>query len=105
MTTYLVAVHILVDTHAVSPRSAVAAALENQFDRCGAAVPAAGTIVDWAVAGEDLAASMAPVVIPADYAPGATPFPEWNTAREPRAEQRPRSARPGPDPARKAPVG
>ena len=80
MTTYLVAVHILVDTHAASPRSAVAAALENQFDRCATAVPAAGTIVDWAVAGEDLAASMAPVVIPADYTPGATPFPEWSTA-------------------------
>ncbi len=70
MTTYLVAVHILVDTQAASPRSAVAAALENQFDPCAAAVPAPGTIVDWAVAGEDLAASMVPVVIPADYTPG-----------------------------------
>ena len=83
MTTYLVAVHILVDTRAASPRSAVVAALENRLDRCAAAVPAAGTILDWAVAGEDLAASMAPVVIPADYMPGATPFPEWNAAREP----------------------
>ncbi|MCV0398241.1 hypothetical protein [Neoaquamicrobium sediminum] len=104
MTTFLVAVHILVDTQAASPRSAVAVALENQFDRCAAAVPAAGTIVDWAVAGEDLAASMAPVVIPADYTPGATPFPEWSTAREPSAEKRPGSARPGLDPACKAPV-
>ncbi len=105
MTTYLVAVHILVDTHAPSPRSAVAAALENQFDRCAAAVPAAGTIVDWAVAGEDLAVSMAPVVIPADYTPGATPFPEWNTARAPSAEQRPGSTRQRADPACKEPVG
>lgn len=105
MTTYLVAVHILVDTQAASPRSAVAAALESHLDRCALAVPAAGTIVDWAVAGEDLAASMAPVVIPADYMPGATPFPEWNTPREPSAEQRPGSARPRTDRACKAPVG
>ncbi|MDV2968106.1 hypothetical protein RZ532_19100 [Nitratireductor aquimarinus] len=104
MTTYLVVVYILVDTQAASPHSAVAAALENHLDRCAPAVPAAGTIVDWAVAGEDLAASMAPVVIPADYMPGATPFPEWSTAREPSAEKRPGSARPGPDPACKAPV-
>ncbi|WP_238719994.1 hypothetical protein [Nitratireductor alexandrii] len=105
MTTYLVAVHILVDTQAASPRSAVAAALENQFDRCAASVPAAGTIVDWAVAGEDLAASMAPVVIPADYTPGATPFPEWSTTREPSAEKRPGSARLRTDSACKASVG
>jgi hypothetical protein len=84
MITFLVAVHILVDTQAAGPSSAVAAALENQFDRCAAAVPAAGTIVDWAVAGEDLAASMAPVVIPADYTPGATPFPD-GTPRESQA--------------------
>lgn len=87
MTTYLVAVHILVDTDAASPRSAVAAALENHLDRCAAAVPAAGMIVDWVVAGEDLAASMAPVVIPADYMPGATPFPDGSNARERSAEQ------------------
>ncbi|MBY8918858.1 hypothetical protein T8J41_20735 (plasmid) [Nitratireductor rhodophyticola] len=105
MTTYLVAVHILVDTRAASPRSAVVAALENRLDRCAAAVPAAGTILDWAVAGEDLAASMAPVVIPADYMPGATPFPEWNAAREPSADQRLGSAHQRTDPACKAPVG
>lgn len=105
MTTYLVAVHILVDTHTASPRSAVVAALENRLDRSAAAVPAAGTILDWAVAGEDLAASMAPVVIPADYTPGATPFPEWNTAREPSAEQQPGAARQPADRARTAPVG
>jgi hypothetical protein len=104
MTTFLVAVHILVDTQAASPRSAVAAALENQFDRCAASVPAAGTIVDWAVAAEDLAASMAPVVIPADYTPGATPFPEWNTAREPSAGQRSAPARQSSSPACKTPV-
>ncbi len=81
MTAYLVAIHILVDTDAANPRSAVASALESQFERCAAAVPAAGMIVDWAVAEEDLAASMTPVVIPSDYTPGATPFPDWSTAR------------------------
>lgn len=69
MTTYLVAVHILVDTDTANPRSAIASALENQLDHCAAASPTEGTIVDWAVAGEDLAASIVPVVIPADYTP------------------------------------
>lgn len=105
MTTYLVAVHILIDTDAAHPRSAVASALENQLDHCAAASPTAGTIVDWAVAGEALAASMTPVVVPADYPPGATPFPECKIAREPSAEQRSASARQSSSPACKAPVG
>lgn len=104
MTTYLVAVHILIDTDAASARSAVAATLEKQLDRSTGALPAAGTIVDWAVAGEDLAASMVPVVVPADYTPGATPFPDWNTAREPSAKQRSASASQSSSPACKAPV-
>lgn len=85
MSTYLVAVHILVDTDGANLRSDVVAALEAQLDRPAVAVAAAGTVVDWAVAGEDLASSMAPAVIPSDYMPGTTPFPQWPAAQPKRS--------------------
>jgi hypothetical protein len=67
--TYLVAVHLLVDTTGANPRSDVIAALEAHLDHPLGQVPAAGTIVDWAVAGEDLAGS----------------FPDWPSAQQRRA--------------------
>ena len=79
MTTFLVAIHLVVDTNGPNPRAEIIAALEAQLDQPAARVPATGGILDWAVAGEDLAASMVPVVIPSDYRPGTTPFPQWPT--------------------------
>ena len=83
--TYLVAVHLLVDTTGANPRSDVIAALDAHLDHPLGQVPAAGTIVDWAVAGEDLAGSMTPTIIPPDYAAGITPFPDWPSAQQRRA--------------------
>lgn len=77
MTTFLVAIHLIVDTNGPNPRAEITAALEAQLDRTADAVPAAGSVLDWAVAGEDLAASMAPVTIPSDSRPGTTRFPQW----------------------------
>ena len=77
MTTFLVAIHLIVDTNGPNPRAEIIAALEAQLDQPAARVPATGGILDWAVAGEDLAASMAPVTIPSDYRPGTTQFPQW----------------------------
>ncbi|WP_404406843.1 hypothetical protein [Pelagibacterium halotolerans] len=85
MTTFLVAVHILIETDGSSPRSNIVAALEAQLDRPAKPVPAAGSILDWAIAGEDLAASMAPVIIPSDYGPGITQFPQWSATPPKRA--------------------
>ncbi|WP_419906221.1 hypothetical protein [Hoeflea sp.] len=79
MTTFLVAIHVVVDTNGPNPRAGIIAALEAQLDHPVTSVPAAGGMLDWAVAGEDLAASMAPVAIPSDYRPGTTPFPQWPT--------------------------
>ncbi|WP_420408026.1 hypothetical protein [Hoeflea sp.] len=79
MSTFIVAIHLIVDTNGPNPRADIAAALEAQLDRTADPVPAAGRILDWAVAGEDLAASMAPVTIPSDYRPGTTQFPQWPT--------------------------
>ncbi|WEX12138.1 hypothetical protein [Chelativorans sp. AA-79] len=81
MTIYLVAVHILIDTTGADPRSAVSAILERQLDGPPASILPAGAIVDWAVAGEDLAASMTPAVIPPGYTAGSTPFPDWHRLR------------------------
>lgn len=79
MSTFLVAIHLVVDTNGPNPCAEITAALEAQLDRTADPVPAAGSILDWAVAGEDLAASVAPVAIPSDYGPGTTPFPQWPT--------------------------
>ncbi len=78
MSTFLVAIHLIVDTNGPNPRADVIAALEAQLDRPTKPVSAEGSILDWAVAGEDLAASMAPVTIPSDYRPGITQFPHWS---------------------------
>ena len=78
MTTWLVAVHILVTADTTNPRADIAEVLEAHLDE---SVPSPdqprAAIVDWAVAGEDLAASMAPAAVPRDYAPGSMPFPQW----------------------------
>lgn len=81
MTTYLVAVHLLVDTNGSNPRAVIVAAPEAQFDRPAAPFPTAVTILDWAVAGEDLSASMGLAIIPYDYTPGTTRFPQWPATR------------------------
>lgn len=77
MSTFLVAIHLIVDTNGPNPRADVTAALEAQLDGPATPVPAVCSILDWVVAGEDLAASMAPVTIPSDYGPGITQFPQW----------------------------
>ncbi len=77
MTTFLVAIHLVVDTNGPNPRAEITAALEAQLDRPATLVPAVGSILDWAVAGEDLAASMAQVTIPSDYRPGTAQLPRW----------------------------
>ena len=77
MSTFIVAIHLIVDTNSLNPRAEIISALKAQLDRPAARVPATGGILDWAVAGEDLAASMAPVTIPSDYRPGTTQFPQW----------------------------
>lgn len=78
MTTWLVAVHILVTADTTNPRADIAEVLEAHLD---GSVPSPNhpkaAIVDWAVAGEDLAASMAPAAVSQDYAPGNMPFPQW----------------------------
>ena len=68
MTTYLVAVHLLVEA-GPEPRAEICAALH-------------GILSDAMQqnAGDDLASSIAPVALPASYAPDTTPFPAWPAA-------------------------
>ncbi|MCB1469083.1 MAG: hypothetical protein KDK08_18515 [Rhizobiaceae bacterium] len=81
MATYLVAVHILVDTNGTNPRSDIVATLDAQFKEPTIPLPATGTIIDWAVAGKDVAGSMTPTIIPPDYTAGTTPFPNSPAAQ------------------------
>lgn len=82
MTTWLVAVHILVTADTTNPRADIARVLEAHLDG-SAPCPnhSKAAIVDWAVAGEDLAASMAPAAVPRDYTPGSMPFPQWSLGK------------------------
>ena len=85
MTAFLVAIHLLVDTNGSNPRADIVAALEAHLDRPAKPLPDAGSILDWAVTGEDLAASMAPVAIPSEYRPGTSRFPQWSAPPPKRA--------------------
>ncbi len=77
MTTYLVAVHLLVEA-GPQPRAAIDAALHDLLSEGMRQNYGPGTmLIDWAVAGEDLAASITVVDLPAAYIPDETPFPAW----------------------------
>ena len=78
MTTYIVAVHLVVEAGAANPRAEIAAQLDtilggNMRQSLGAPSP----LLDWAVAGDDLAGSIAPVMLPAGYRSDESPFPGW----------------------------
>ena len=81
MSTWIVAVHLVIEVDDENPRAAIAGALDRHLEPQPALAPSAATILDWAVAGEDLAAAMAPTTLPAGYTAGKTPFPEWPGAQ------------------------
>lgn len=77
MKAYLVVVNLLVHAHH-NPESAIADALD------GILTPNmskhAGTnsgLIDWAVAGDDVASSIAAISLADDYLPGESVFPLW----------------------------
>ncbi|OZA81805.1 MAG: hypothetical protein B7X76_07995 [Azorhizobium sp. 39-67-5] len=80
MTTYLVAVHLLVEA-GPEPRAEIDTALHGILsDAMRQDAGGQSPLVDWAIAGEDLASSITPVVLPASYAPDTSPFPAWPAA-------------------------
>jgi len=77
MKAYLVVVNLLVHAHH-NPESAIAGALEGILTpdmRKNAGADSA--LVDWAIAGDDIASSIAAVPLPDDYVPDESPFPLW----------------------------
>lgn len=77
MTTYLVAVHLLVEA-GLEPHATIDAALHDVLSDAMRQNAGGGSpLVDWAITGEDLASSITPVVLPASYAPDISPFPVW----------------------------
>lgn len=77
MRTYLVAVKLLVQAH-YQPESAIADALDGILTpvmRKHAGSRSA--LIDWAVAGDEMAASIASVPLTDDYRPDETAFPAW----------------------------
>lgn len=86
MTTYLVAVYLIIEADN-NYRAEIADALHDILT--GNMRKYAGehsALVDWAIAGEDIASSITPVDLPADYAADESRFPVWPERR---------SARPG----------
>lgn len=79
MNTYLVAVNLLVQAH-YCPESAIADALNGILTpdmRKHAGNNSA--LIDWALAGDDIAPSIAGVSLPDDYMPDESAFPLWPT--------------------------
>ncbi|ACI94767.1 conserved hypothetical protein [Afipia carboxidovorans OM5] len=77
MKAYLVVVNLMVHAHH-NPESAIADALEGILTpdmRKNAGADSA--LVDWAIAGDDIASSITAVPLPDDYAPDDSPFPSW----------------------------
>ncbi|GEC15335.1 hypothetical protein [Nitrobacter winogradskyi] len=77
MKAYLVAVNLLVHAHH-NAESAIADALEGILTpdmRKNAGADSA--LVDWAIAGDDIASSIAAVPLQDDYVPYEFPFPLW----------------------------
>ena len=77
MKAYLVAVNLLVHAHH-NPESTIADALEGILTpdmRKNAGDDSA--LVDWAIAGDDIASSIAAVPLQDDYVPDKSPFPLW----------------------------
>jgi hypothetical protein len=79
MKVYLVAVNLLVQAHH-RPESAIADALNGILTpdmRKHASSNSA--LIDWAIAGDDIASSIAGVSLPDDYMPDVSAFPLWPT--------------------------
>ena len=79
MTAYLVAVNLVVQAHH-RPESAIAEALNGILTpdiRKHAGNNSA--LIDWAIAGDDIASSIAGVSHPDDYMPDESAFPLWPT--------------------------
>jgi hypothetical protein len=77
MKAYLVAVNLLVHAHH-KPESAIADALDGILTpdmRKHAGANSA--LLDWAIAGDDVASSIAGVSLPDDYMPDESAFPLW----------------------------
>ena len=83
MTTYLVAVHLLVEANG-SPEAEVADALHGILTQDMRKYAGAhSSLIDWAVADDDIAGSIVPVAIAGDYQSDATAFPTWPRRRRP----------------------
>ena len=79
MNAYLVAVSLLVQANHC-PESAIADALNGILTpdmRKHAGNNSA--LVDWAIAGDDIASSIAGILLPDDYMPDVSAFPLWPT--------------------------
>ncbi|AEI04540.1 hypothetical protein OCA5_pHCG300950 (plasmid) [Afipia carboxidovorans OM5] len=83
MTTYLVAVRLLIEAN-TDPEGEVADVLhgiltENMRKYAGPQ----SSLIDWAIAAGNFSESIAPVVTSGDYEPNETAFPSWPAERRP----------------------
>jgi hypothetical protein len=79
MKAYLVAVNLLVQAHH-RPESAIADALNRTLTPdMRKHAGSNSTLIDWAIADDDIASSIAGVSLPDDYMPDESAFPLWPT--------------------------
>lgn len=81
MNAYLVAVHLLVQAHENSQGAIIEVldgVLTNDMRKHAGDRSA---LIDWAIAGDDMASSIAGVSLPSDYSPDVSVFPVWPQRR------------------------
>jgi hypothetical protein len=77
MKTYLVSLHLLLEAHHC-PEAEIADALHGiLIEDMRKYAGDHSELIDWAVAGDDMAASIASVPLPDDYRPDDSAFPAW----------------------------
>ena len=79
MRVYHVAVNLLVQAHH-SPESAIADGLNGILTPDMRKLAGSNSaLIDWAIAGDDIASSIAGVSLPDNYVPDVSAFPLWPT--------------------------
>jgi len=81
MTSYIVAVHLIIEADA-NPGTEIGGVLDAMLTQnMRKYLGAHSALIDWAVAGPDMAASTAPVDLSNTYTPDESRFPDWPASR------------------------
>ena len=83
MTSYIVAVHLIIEAEAdANPGTEIGGVLDAMLTHnMRKYLGAHSALIDWAVAGPDMASSIAPVDLSDTHTPDESRFPDWPESR------------------------